>query len=136
MRQAEHLHEIRHRAFAAVILPVGIGDETDGRIERQIRGDGRLFGRVERQSTLRAHQHVENEQPTGMKQQHADRVGDRMLLAPLIDAGELVDRDFDRPQYWRQERAFAAEHARHISAEHRRHRNDNHAVEQEFGSSR
>ena len=36
MREAEHLHEVGHRAFAAVVLPVGVGDEAHRRIERQI----------------------------------------------------------------------------------------------------
>ena len=31
--QAEHLHEVGQRAFAAVVLPVGVGDEADRRIE-------------------------------------------------------------------------------------------------------
>ena len=38
MRQAEHLHEVGHRAFAAVVLPVGVGDEAHRRIERQFFG--------------------------------------------------------------------------------------------------
>ena len=41
MRQAEHLREIGHRAFAAVVLPVGVGDEADGGVEGEIRRDGR-----------------------------------------------------------------------------------------------
>ena len=60
VRQAEHLHEVGHRAFAAVVLPVGVGDEADGRVERQIRRDGRLPGRIERQHRLqRASAHRE-----------------------------------------------------------------------------
>ena len=49
VRQAEHLHEIGHRAFAAVVLPVGVGDEADRRVEGEVRRDGRLSGRIERQ---------------------------------------------------------------------------------------
>ena len=49
VRQAEHLHEIGHRAFAAVVLPVGVGDEADGGVERQVGRDRRLSGRIERQ---------------------------------------------------------------------------------------
>ena len=33
MREAEHLREVRHRALAAVVLPVGVGDEADRGIE-------------------------------------------------------------------------------------------------------
>ena len=46
MRQTEHLHEVGHRAFTTVILPVGIGDETHRRVERQILGNCRLSGRM------------------------------------------------------------------------------------------
>ena len=120
VRQAEHLHEIRHRAFAAVVLPVGIGDEAHRRVERQILGDGGLLGRIERQSRLQAHQGVKNEKAADMEQQHADRIGHGMLLLPLVDAGDLVDHELDRPQDRRQERALAVEDARHIGAEQRR----------------
>ena len=47
--QAEHLDEIRQRAFAAVVLPVGVGDEADRGVEGEIRGDRGLLRRIERQ---------------------------------------------------------------------------------------
>ena len=40
-RQAGHLHEIGHRAFAAVVLPVGVGDEADGGVEGELRAEPR-----------------------------------------------------------------------------------------------
>jgi hypothetical protein len=49
--EAEHLHQIGHRAFAAVVLPVGVGDETDRGVEGQILRDGGLFRRIERQQS-------------------------------------------------------------------------------------
>jgi hypothetical protein len=36
MGEAQHLREIRQRAFATVVLPIGIGDETNGSIESEI----------------------------------------------------------------------------------------------------
>jgi len=36
VRQPQHLHEIGQRAFAAVILPIGVGDEADRGIEGKI----------------------------------------------------------------------------------------------------
>ena len=56
VRQAEHLREVGHRAFAAVVLPVGVGDEADRRVEREVRRHRRLLGRIERQPVLEAHQ--------------------------------------------------------------------------------
>ena len=62
VRQAEHLHEIGQRAFAAVVLPVGVGDEAHRRVEGEIRRDRGLLRRIERQHGLKPHQGVEDEQ--------------------------------------------------------------------------
>ena len=98
MRQAEHLHEIGQRAFAAVVLPVGVGDEAHRRVEGEIRRHRRLLGRIERQHRLEAHQRVEDEKAADVEEQHGDRVGEPMLLALLVDAAEPVERGLDRPQ--------------------------------------
>lgn len=45
-RQYRHLREARHRAFAVVVLRVGIDDETDRGIERQVGHDSRLTGEI------------------------------------------------------------------------------------------
>ncbi len=39
VRQAQHLHQIGQRALAAVVLPVGVGDEGDRGVEGKILGD-------------------------------------------------------------------------------------------------
>ena len=46
-----------------------------------------------------------------MEQQHADRVGRRVLLVPLVDAGDLVDSNLDRQPGFAQgpAKAFANE---------------------------
>ena len=132
VREAEHLHEIRQRAFAAVVLPVGVGDEADRGVERQIGRDRRLLGRIERQQRLHAHQNINDEKAADMEQQHGDRVGQPMLLAFFVDAAGPVDGGFDRPQHRRQERALAVEDARHVAAEHRRDRDDDRAVKQDL----
>ena len=115
MRQAEHLREVGHRAFAAVVLPVGVGDEADRGIEGEIGRHGRLLGRIERQHGLQAHQRVKDEKAADMEQQHGDRVGEPMLLALFVDAAGRIERGFDRPQHRRQERALAIEDARHVA---------------------
>ena len=130
VRQAEHLREVGQRALAAVVLPVGVGDEADRRVERQIGRDRRLAGRIERQQVLETHQRVEDREAADMEQQHGDRVGHPMLLALLVDAARPIDRRLDRSQHRRQESALAVEHARHVAAEHRRDRHDDRAIEQ------
>ena len=99
MREAEHLHEIGQRAFAAVVLPVGVGDETDRGVERKIGRDRRLLGRIEWQQRLHAHQNINDEKATDVEQQHGDRVGQPMLLALFVDAAGPIDGGLDRPQH-------------------------------------
>ena len=96
VREAEHLHEVGHRALAAVVLPVGVGDEADRRVEGEIGGNRRLLGRIERQHALQAHQRVEDQEAADVEEQHGDRVGEPMLLALLIDAADAVERRLRR----------------------------------------
>ena len=96
VREAEHLREVRHRALAAVVLPVGVGDEADRGIEGEIGRHGRLLGRVERQRRLQTHHDVEDEKAADVEQQHGDRVGEPTLLALLVDAAD-ASRSRPRP---------------------------------------
>ncbi|MGY3120787.1 hypothetical protein ACVWXQ_004724 [Bradyrhizobium sp. S3.14.4] len=132
VRQAEHLHEIGYRALAAVILPVGIGDEGNRGVEGEILGDSALPGRVERQHRLKPHHAVDDQEAADMKQQHRDRVGQPMLLAPLFDARKPINAGLDRPQHRRQERPLAVEHSRHVPAERFCQRDDNRAKENDL----
>ena len=132
MRQAEHLHEVRQRAFAAVVLPVGVGDEADRRVEGEIGRDRRLLGRIERQARLQAHQRIENRKAADVEEQHGDRVGQPVLFAFLIDTRGAVERQFDRPQDRREKSALAIEDARHVGAEHRRERDDDRAIKKDL----
>jgi hypothetical protein len=95
MRQSEHLHEVGHRALAAIVLPVGVGDEADRCVEGEIGSDSRHALRIERQEFLKAHERVEEQKARDMKEQHRDRVHDPMLLAALIDAGDAVEADLN-----------------------------------------
>ncbi len=116
--------------FAAVVLPVGISDEADRRIKRQIGSGSRLARRIERQPLLHTHQHIKDQKPADVEQQHANRVGHGMLFLTLVNAADLVDADLDRTEDRRKPRPFAVEHACHIGAEHRRNRDDDDAIEQ------
>jgi hypothetical protein len=53
-RQPEHLRQIGQRALAAVVLPVGVGDEADGGVEGEIGRDRAMPGGIERQHVLQA----------------------------------------------------------------------------------
>ena len=127
VRQADHLHEIGDRALAAVVLPVGVGDEGDRGVEGEVFSDRALPRRVEGQHGLQAHHAVDDEEAADMEQQHGDRVGQPMLLALLVDAGDPVDAGLDRTQHRREKRLLAVEHARHVPAERLCERDDDNA---------
>ena len=67
MREAHHLHQVGHGAFATVVLPIGVGDEADRRIQRQILRDRALVRRIERQHRLQPHQHIEDQKTAEME---------------------------------------------------------------------
>ena len=48
--------------LTAIGLPVGVGDEADGRIEGQSLGHGAETLRIERQNTLKSHQAIEKQE--------------------------------------------------------------------------
>jgi hypothetical protein len=96
--QPRHLGEVAHRRFGRIGLPVGIGDEADRGIERRVGRDPGLPLRVERQIVLHPLQPVEHEETDDLRQQHADAVGQPMLLLALVDAAERVNSPLDRAQ--------------------------------------
>ena len=136
VRQAEHLHEVGHRAFAAVVLPVGVGDEADGGVEGQVRRHGRHAGRIVRQRACSAQQNVEDEESADVKEQHGDRIGEPVLLALGINATQQVETGFDRHQHRAEERALAVEDPRHVAAERLHQCDDDRAVKKDLKSSR
>ena len=132
MREAEHLGEVGERALAAVVLPVGVGDEAGRRVEGEVGRDGALAGGVERQRALETQQGVQDEEAAEMEDEHRDQVGDPALLVVLVDAGHAVEQPFGRPQHGGQDGALAREDAGHVAAEQRRDRDDDDAVERDL----
>ena len=66
-RQPGHLHEVAHRGFRHVGLPVRVGDEADRGVEGEALLDAGLALRVERQIPLQPLQRVKHEKPTTLK---------------------------------------------------------------------
>ena len=89
-----------------------------------------MSGRVERQELLQPQHRIEKQETRGVEQQHGDRIGEPMLLALLVDAGDPVKRHLDRPQDWRQESTLAVEHTRHVPAQRQYERGDERAIDQ------
>ncbi len=86
--EAEHLGQMAHRGLAAVVLPVGVGDEAHRGVEGEVRRHGVEAARIERQKALQPLQGVERQESGDRKGDHRHRVGEPVLLARRVDAGQ------------------------------------------------
>ena len=96
IREAGHLREIAHGRFAAVRLPVRVGRERDGGVERQSRGDRPEPLRIERQHLLQPLHRVQHQHRHDAEQEQRDGVLGPAHLARLVDAGQAVEQPFER----------------------------------------
>ena len=85
--EAEHLRQMAHRRLAGVVLPVGVGDEADRRVEGEIRRHGVEAAWVQRQQALEPLNSVENEEARDGEGQHRQRIGEPVLLARRVHPG-------------------------------------------------
>ncbi|MCY1407536.1 hypothetical protein D9M71_228400 [compost metagenome] len=109
-RQADHLAQVADRRFAAVGLPVGVGDKTHRRIERQRPLLTRQVLRIEWQVALQQ-QHGKHQHETGqVESQQGQGVLLPVVLVPGIDPGQPVAATLHRPQHRRQPGALALHH--------------------------
>jgi hypothetical protein len=115
--EAEHLGQIAHRRLAAVVLPVGVGDEADGGVEREVRRHGAETARVQREKILQPLDRVEREESGDRKHDHRDRIGIPILLPLRIDPGQAVEAALDRPEHRSEKVSFAGIKAGDQSAE-------------------
>jgi hypothetical protein len=127
--QRHHLAEITHGALAAIVLPVGVGGEADGGVERQIGGDRRLLGWIERQQMLEPQQRIHSQESGRVEQQHRNRVGQPMLLASVVNARPAIEKHLNWPQYWRQPSLSAFKDRGHVAAERDSQRGENREIE-------
>ena len=134
-RQPGHLGQIAHGRFGHVGLPVGVGDEADRGVEREIGPDRILARRIERQQVLQPLQPVQRDEAGERERQHGDRVGDPVLFLRLVDAAQPVDAALHRPQHDRQRRALAAEYAGHVAAEGAGDQQQQHAIQRDLQPS-
>ncbi len=131
-RQPSHLHQIAHRGFRHVGLPVGVGDEADRGVEGEALLDPGLALRIERQIPLQPLQRVERHEADDAEQQHRHCIGQPVLLLVLVDAAAPIDRALDRPQHRPQECPLAGEDACHVAAERPRDRDHDHAEQRDL----
>jgi hypothetical protein len=100
-RQAEHLGEMSHRRLAAIVLPVGVGDEAGRSVERERRSDRAESLRIERQDALQSLDGVERKKTDDRESDHRNRIDEGALLLRLVDARETIEAALDRQKYGR-----------------------------------
>ena len=115
--EAEHLGEMTHRRLAAVVLPIGVGDEADRGVERQIRRNGVEALRIERQHVLKSLQRIKRSEADDREGDHRDRIDEPALFARLVDAGEAIKAALDWAQHRRQKVVFACVDVRYQAAQ-------------------
>ena len=131
--QAGHLHEVGHRAFAAVVLPVGIGHEADVAVLKASPGSiavitGRIIGRI----PGTAARNRERRKPAKLKNSIAARISGPMLFFPLIGSGNAVEASLNWNEDGRKKCAFAVENTRHVAAERLHEQNDDPAEDEDL----
>ena len=127
-----HLHEIGHRAFAAVILPVGIRHEADGRIECEPGFGCAHSRRIEGKRSLKPLQEIKNDEAGQTEKQQRRRIGGPMLFFALAGPGETVKASLHGNEDGRKECAIAVEDARHVAAERFHEQNDDPAEDEDL----
>ena len=96
---ADHLREIGHGGFAAVALPVGVGGEAHGGVERQVRAQRAEALRIERQQMLQPQDRVGEQAAHQAEQQHGEGVLLPVLLLVRLHAHQPIGEPLQRPEH-------------------------------------
>ncbi|MNV55170.1 hypothetical protein D3C71_1473950 [compost metagenome] len=104
--KAGHLAQVAQGRFAAVRLPVGVGHETDGGVERLRPLLTRQVLRVQRQMALEQQDREQQQETRKVEGEQGQGVSLPTLFGARIDAGQPIATTFDRAQDRRQPRAL------------------------------
>ena len=96
--QSQHLRQVAHRRLAAVVLPVGVGDETRGGVEGQVGRHRSQPRRVERQPALQPLQGVQEQHAGPAEQQHGHGIPLPIHLLFGSHAGQAIEEPLHRSQ--------------------------------------
>ena len=113
--QPDHLREIRHGGFAAVVLPIGVGSEADCGIEGEVVAHRSESLRIQRQDILQTQNRVSEEATHQTEEQHGEGVLFPIVLFAGIDSHQSICQSFQ----WTQHRiepgpAIGIEHLQQI----------------------
>jgi hypothetical protein len=119
-RQTAHLHQVAGAGLARVVLPVGVGDEADRRVEGERRRGARGMARVEWERALQAQKQVERRHRDAAEDEKRASIGLPGLLSPLVDPREPVAEPLERAEDALAGSRAAAKDAGQVGAEQRR----------------
>ena len=136
-RQPDHLRKVRHRRFAGVILPVGVGGKTGCGVKRKIGTDSCQFLRIQGQKILQAQDRVGEQAAHETEEQHRQCV----LLPIVLFAGVNTHRAIGEPLDWSQHRieprfAIWVENVHQIEAHWLCHQGERDQVNRELNPTR
>ena len=94
--QPHHLREIGQGAFAAVVLPVGVGGETGRGVEGQIPGHPAEALGVEGQEVLQPQDEISKQHAHQAEDQDGNGIAFPILLFGGIDARQAIDQALHR----------------------------------------
>lgn len=116
-RQHQHLAERRHGGLARIALPIGVGDEADRRVERQVARKPREALRVQRQHALQAQHRIDEDKADQVEGQERQGVGVPALTLARINAAGLVEQALDGAHHRIEEGLLAVPDARKKDAQ-------------------
>ena len=100
--EASHLAEVAQGRFTTVVLPVGVGHETDGGVERQGPFLTRQFLRVQRQIVLEQQDREQQHETGQVERQQRQRIFLPALFLICIDTREAITNALDRTEHRRE----------------------------------
>ena len=115
--EADHLCQMAHRRLAGVVLPVGVGDEADGRVECEIRRYAIEASRIQRQQALEPLHPVENQKAGDGEREHRKRIDKPVLLARRVHASQAIKAALDGSQHGTEKVFLACVNIRNEFAE-------------------
>ncbi len=115
--EAHHLCAVGNLRFRRVGLPVRVGDEAGGRIERQAGRHGGHVHRVPGQHVLQAQDGIEQQEMQGVQDDQGADVGFPAHAARGVDTGEPVEAAFHGLHDRAEPGAAAGKNGCHVFAE-------------------
>ena len=112
-REPRHLGEVAHRRFAAIALPVRIGDKADRGIERGVCRHRAHAMRIEWQHALQPLQRIKRHKPGDAEEKHRDCVSRPVLLLLFVNSAKSVHHALYGTKHRRKKRALAVEDLGH-----------------------